>query len=167
VQHNLIHWYKLCFCVCFCVYFLCKMWFNFYVLTDCHCCYIYRQDFATPAKNCRKLTFTIMLITINSLLYKWSDYHQELFYLGRQKGEFGCGAAVENAILVLQIECWYPPLPVVYHLENIWSLAFHIIHLAENRDAAILLIGIFSTSLGIFIYMQHFILKSAIQLFYV
>lgn len=74
-----------------------------YVLTDC--CFIYRQDFVTPVKNCQMLTFIIMLITINSLLYKLNACPKKKVYLGRQKGKFGCGAVVENASLVLQREC--------------------------------------------------------------
>jgi len=74
-----------------------------FILTDC--CFIYRQDFVMPAKNCQIPTFIIMLITINSLLYKLKACPRKNVCLGRQKGKFGCGAVVENAVLVLQKEC--------------------------------------------------------------
>jgi len=87
------------------MYFLCKTRLDsVFVLIDC-CSFIYRQDFVMPAKNCQMLTFIIMLITINSLLYKLNACPRKNVCLGRLKGKFGCGAVVENAVQVLQREC--------------------------------------------------------------
>ncbi|KAK7256193.1 hypothetical protein RIF29_29631 [Crotalaria pallida] len=63
-----------------------------------------RQDIAKPVKNCQKLTFIIMLITISSLPYKSNDCPRKNICLGRWKGSFGCGAVVENASLAMQSE---------------------------------------------------------------
>ncbi|KAK7274175.1 hypothetical protein RIF29_15253 [Crotalaria pallida] len=63
-----------------------------------------RQDIAKPVKNCQKLTFIIMLITIRSLPYKSNDCPRKNICLGRWKGSFGCGAVVENASLAMQSE---------------------------------------------------------------